>query len=82
MADGNWEDAIWWDEDEAGPPEVVPLDLNDPRLIFRLQDPASKSADIENAAAIVLPAIPKVRLLRAQLLASKTLAFSNRPAIL
>ena len=62
MTEGEWEEGIQWDSDnEHLPPAIVPLDMNDPKLIFQLLGPQQDdSAELDNAAAIVLPPLPKV----------------------
>lgn len=61
LADGGWESDIrWGSEDDEQPASVVPLDMNDPDLIFRLLRDSENAPEMDKAAAIVLPPLPKV----------------------
>lgn len=70
LVDGEWEEGIQWgSETELLPPALVPLDLNDPKLIFQLiAPPENGSEELDKAAAIVLPPLPKVGSVRKVLL--------------
>ena len=60
MVDG-WQEDVCWDTPRMGdPPSPVHPDMNDPGLTFQLLRPAAGNEDLENAAAMVLPAMPKV----------------------
>ena len=60
--EGGWEEDVRWDLDDDRPTAVVALDMNDPHLIFQLIRPTSATEDLDRAAALVLPAPPKVDL--------------------
>jgi len=62
---GGWQEEVWWEPPgEGDTPSPVRPDMNDPGLTFQLllnPKPYSGAGDIENSAAMVLPAMPKVR---------------------
>ena len=59
---GGWQGEVWWEQPRRGDtPSPVRPDMNDPGLTFQLLKPAAGNEDLENAAALVLPAMPKVQ---------------------